>query len=317
MVHQMMGLWLESASTAVAFCRSSSVAESEIMNFQQSLVRFLSLLNAMILGELEGKENGEMQLAAFYELLDAEAMDLRALEHLTDMDERPVVVFQWVQSLLVDNITAGVLCMPAPLLTRVFQDLSLGMEKYHEAMKYVEVPIPFPYTATAEVLLVIHTLMAPVLISAQAKWFVWCGVFTFVSVFTLWSLHFIATELENPFEGDANDLNMHEMQATLNRRLAVVLHRTSSNHPRLSIRPTVAAERMTKLRSFSFVVNKHDHGSLPSRVSSRMRKSEREEFLGDTGSASMENRSLYAKKDASARSSSRKQSLCEEASSPR
>ena len=59
-------------------------------------------------------------------------------------------------------IQTDVLGIPAPLLTRIFQDLGNGMAKYHQALKFPDVPVPFPYVAMAEMTLYARAFMTPV-----------------------------------------------------------------------------------------------------------------------------------------------------------
>ena len=67
-------------------------------------------------------------------LLDVQSLDRKTMIRSERAPRKPEVVFLWVQSLCVDAIKQGVLDIPAPLLTRSFQDLGTGMLNYHEAI---------------------------------------------------------------------------------------------------------------------------------------------------------------------------------------
>lgn len=249
LVHQMMGDFFDGASTVMAFCRYSSAPEERVVAFQQTLIRLLSLNNAMVLAELEGdavlSQGHDHQHFAFtYELLDAKSLDASSLKHLRQATQKPEVVFQWIQCLIVDNISCGVLSIPPPLLTRVFQDFGNALMRYHEARKYSTVPLPFPYIATAEVLLLIHTVLTPVIVVNSTSWAPWTGAVTFFSVFLVWSLHLVAGELENPFEADANDLDVGEMQQEMNERLVALVEPMTMQTPALVTEPLEAVRRV-------------------------------------------------------------------------
>merc|ERR1712136_613823 len=98
---------------------------------------------------------------------------------------------------VVEMISTGVLSIPPPLATRIFQQLGSGMVKYHESLKFPDVPVPFPYVATAEVLLCFHTAVTPIMSVQWSNFAFQPPIFTFIFVFILWSLHMVAGELEN------------------------------------------------------------------------------------------------------------------------
>jgi len=158
-----------------------------------------------------------------YELVDVRSLSRESLLELQESVARPEVVFQWVQSLVVEQMKTGVMSIPAPLLARIFVDLGAGMVKYHEARKFASIPFPFPYAATAEILLIIHSALTTVTMAKTFTQTAPAVLFSFIMVFILWSIHLIAAELDNPFENDTNDLDMQEMQEELNVRLVQLL----------------------------------------------------------------------------------------------
>ena len=60
-------------------------------------------------------------------------------------DDQDVVVFQWIQQLLGHNLTNGILPIPAPIVSRVFQELPNGNVHGACASQLSDVPLPFPY----------------------------------------------------------------------------------------------------------------------------------------------------------------------------
>merc|ERR1740123_288510 len=101
-------------------------------------------------------------------------------------------MFQWIQGLLVDNISLvdsqgssvdPVLCVPAPVVSRAFQQLALGMTHFHAAMRVSRVPFPFPYAQTCDVLLIVYACMTPFITVTwiTAPW--WAFIMSFTQVF--------------------------------------------------------------------------------------------------------------------------------------
>lgn len=56
MVYGIMGHWFNAASNTLAFTRCSKVKAEEVENFRRLVVRLFSLLNCLMLRELEGQE---------------------------------------------------------------------------------------------------------------------------------------------------------------------------------------------------------------------------------------------------------------------
>eukprot|EP00450_Noctiluca_scintillans_P036165 CAMPEP_0194539700 /NCGR_PEP_ID=MMETSP0253-20130528/79723_1 /TAXON_ID=2966 /ORGANISM="Noctiluca scintillans" /LENGTH=385 /DNA_ID=CAMNT_0039386003 /DNA_START=91 /DNA_END=1245 /DNA_ORIENTATION=+ len=251
LVHQMLGDWFDAASTVIAFTKHSRSSVESIMTFQQTLVRLVSILSAMILAELEGCDDEKSVNAWHFDLLDADSLEQKFLVRLREADRRPEVVFQWIQNLIVENISTRVLDIPPPLLTRTFQDLGSGMIHYHDALKYADTPFPFPYTAATDILLIIHWFVTPIVICSWTERVEWALIFTFVTIFVIWSLHFIAGEIENPFGDDLNDLNMGEMQQSVNQGLCALVSRTTQETPFLRVAAITAQSRLANGKGLS------------------------------------------------------------------
>jgi len=220
------------ASNLVAFCRHSSAEASLVADFQHKLVRFLSLLHAVGLAQLHS-EHGDDTLYDF-EFIDPQGLDKDSLALIQLEECRVELLLQWIQSLVVDGIKTGVCSIPPPILSRIFQNLANGLSAFHSASIVHEIPYPFPYMQTTEMLLVTHFLLTPMVMCVLTNTPLWAGVFSFCASFSLWSLNTIATELEHPFGKDPNDLPMIEMQSNLNKRLLLLLRPSTNCVPVLS-----------------------------------------------------------------------------------
>lgn len=271
LIHGMMGDWFNAASTLIAFLQTSPDGDAALYH-TQLIIRLVSLLNAMILGELEGKDIWNWQ-AHEYDLLDTNSLDPECLRLLSQMDvcNRPEVVTQWIQCLTVQMVHTGVLSTPAPLLTRVFQDIADGIAKYHAALKFPNVPVPYPYVATTEVLLYLHAIITPIILSQWAA-VVAVPFYNFVLVFIVWSLYLVAGELDNPFEGtDMNDLDMKLLQTQINGQLLALARGPSLILPKLCVDGREAANHLNAQAQGTSVTGSHSAGTCVKRTLLRSR----------------------------------------------
>jgi len=241
----MQSEWLSATNTLVAFCRYSKVDEVLVIEFQHMLVRLVSMLHACALAQLEENDDDELPHAFTFELIDARGVDKESLETLRTEAHKVELIVQWLQSMVVDGMLTGVLSIPPPLLSVVFSSFSDGLRSFYDAYKIAEVPYPFPYMQTTELLLVAHWLVTPMVICNFTYTPLWSGVFSFLATFILWSLNAIAGELENPFGQDPNDFDGKEMQHSLNQRLLLLLRSSTLKRPRLSEEATLEESSLT------------------------------------------------------------------------
>lgn len=241
--HQMRAEWFDACSSLVSFCRYSKCCGELQLSFQHLLVRLFSMLHAAALAEIEDStgdpEGGGTAQAFQYELLDVNAVDAESLKTVMECDSKVELIFQWIQQLLVDNISTGVLSIPPPLLSRSFQELSNGMVAFHDAIKIASIPFPFPYAQTCDALLLIHWLGTPIVLAQWVTSAYWGAVFSFMQVFIYWCLNMIAMEIENPFGNDPNDIDGQAMQAEMNRHLLLLMQRSTQRVP--TLQPTTSS----------------------------------------------------------------------------
>jgi len=237
--HKMGAEWFDCCAALMAFCKFSTAGEDSVLSFQNTLIRLFSMLHAAALGEIEdcGEQNQNYaKVAAFkMELIDGEALDEECLRAIRDSDAKVELIFQWIQQLIVENIKTGVLSIAPPILTRSFQEIANGMVHFHDALKISNVPFPFPYAQTCDCLLVLHWFIVPFVVSQWCTHAAWAFVFSFIQVFTLWSLNMIAVELENPFGTDPNDIDGVKMQLQMNHHLRLLLRETTRQTPTLRL----------------------------------------------------------------------------------
>jgi len=223
------------ASSLIAFSRNSNASPGKVSEFRHLVMRLFSMLHALILADLEaeGCITGNEQ-AFKYELIDVQGIDPESLAELKQAGPRQMdLVFQWLQSLIVEAHQSGVLVVPPPILSRAFQELNAGIMEYHRTLALAEVPFPLPYTAATQVVLVLHWLLTPIMACTWSVHALSSSILAFVIVFMLWSLNAIAQELENPFGSDLNDLDTMACHSELNARLKYLLHIAGQKAPKL------------------------------------------------------------------------------------
>ena len=82
---------------------------------------------------------------------------------------------------------------------------------------------PFPYALRISIMLLFHVLITPVVcFVVLGKWYL-SGLQTSVAVLGLWSLNYVATEIECPFGDDEYDLLMHPMLNSMIGTLLLLL----------------------------------------------------------------------------------------------
>eukprot|EP00928_Gymnodinium_smaydae_P005446 TRINITY_DN11854_c0_g1_i2.p1 TRINITY_DN11854_c0_g1~~TRINITY_DN11854_c0_g1_i2.p1 ORF type:complete len:482 (-),score=55.09 TRINITY_DN11854_c0_g1_i2:222-1667(-) len=235
-IKKMQAEYFVTASNLTAFCRHSSDLESK-SKFQHTLIRLLSLLHGVSLHQLaaggDGVDIAKQPLPRF-ELVDVRGLDFDSLRVLVHEECRVELIIQWIQSLTVDGIKSGVCTIPPPILSRIFQNLSNALTAYYSAYRVTEVPYPFPYVQTTEVILLVHMIVTPVVMQSFTSNYIWAFVCSFFAVFLILSLNFIAAELENPFSDTINVLNMKALQHEFNKRLLLLIKSTTNKVPSLS-----------------------------------------------------------------------------------
>jgi len=143
---------------------------------------------------------------------------------------------------VIESLSKGVLSVPAPILTRAFQELDVSVGTYHSADKFAQVPFPFPYVATMDLIMAIHSAVTPVVMTSILSSTPFLPIATvFIIVFFFWSIHLIASELENPFNGEMNDLDLEGLQCELNEKLKAICLVQPEDVPRLGVSAQEAA----------------------------------------------------------------------------
>jgi len=242
LLHAMRGEWFDSASCLATFSLpAKSHCPEEVREFRHTMLRLMSLCHGSALDEIKAAETEG------YEVLDLWGLDEGTINILRDCKDqhfnRVEVILHMVQVLVISAQQRGVIDIPAPILSRVYQTLSRGFVNLLSAKKIKDTRFPFPYAQMISVFLLIFAVLTPCVLATMIESKVWCPVFTFVPVFALLSLNYTAGQLEMPFGDDANDLPLDKFQSEMNSSLFMLMHDCSDHVP--SIRSTALSDIFT------------------------------------------------------------------------
>mmetsp|Transcript_25529 Transcript_25529/g.58957 ORF Transcript_25529/g.58957 Transcript_25529/m.58957 type:complete len:562 (-) Transcript_25529:57-1742(-) len=236
--HKMGAEWFDACSALISFSKTNTCDGELVLLFHNTVIRLFSMLHACAIAELEDMDRGEdddfmPQSFHILELLDARAFDDNTLLAIRESGCRVELIYQWIQQLIVENSKNGVLSIPAPILTRAFQELSTGFVCFHDAMKIADTPFPFPYAQTCDALLLVQYFCTPLVVATYVNHWGWAFLFCFVYIFSFWALTLTGLELEFPFGEDANDIDTVELQKSMNHKLQLLLTRSAWTAPKL------------------------------------------------------------------------------------
>jgi putative membrane protein len=218
------GEWFNATSNLVAFCSPKPEKVHEVKKFQQQLIRLISLLFCSAMGEISSMERPS------FEIIDP-LMDADTLVYFNSKKERSEVIMNWIQRLVVDSIRDGTIEIAPPIVSRVFQEFSLGIVNVAAAKKINFIPFPFPYSQMMQLLLMLQAVVQPV-VSAYAYHAIWVSAASSFCVILLsWCIHFISVEIEMPFGDDANDLPLNDLVQSMNDSLINLLEEKSQTVP--------------------------------------------------------------------------------------
>ena len=98
-------------------------------------------------------------------VIDGTGIDVGSLKALKKAECKVELVFHWIQSIVVSSIDCGIMSAPSPILTRAYSELASGMVKFHDCLKIARIAVPFPYSQATLMLLVMHWLLTPFVMS--------------------------------------------------------------------------------------------------------------------------------------------------------
>eukprot|EP00929_Paragymnodinium_shiwhaense_P113160 TRINITY_DN81416_c0_g1_i1.p1 TRINITY_DN81416_c0_g1~~TRINITY_DN81416_c0_g1_i1.p1 ORF type:complete len:571 (-),score=125.27 TRINITY_DN81416_c0_g1_i1:401-1996(-) len=224
--------WMNAVTNSIAFCSAKKEKRFEVDKFQHTLVRLVSMMY------MTATESCMDEHGIEFEVLSFEGLDRCQVAWLADKGEDKCdIILSWVYRLVVEAQTAGVITIPPPILGRVFQDFGSGMASVHSGQRLKKMPFPFPYAQLISILLQIHVLLTCLVSGLTFTNPAAAAVATFMTALVMWSLNYVAMELEMPFGEDNNDLPLKVMVEKMNDALALCLEPMFQCAPDFSYEP--------------------------------------------------------------------------------
>lgn len=276
LLRQARGEWFNAYSSLIAFSTVDVARKAEVESFQHQIARLFSILNCVALQTITVMEDDD------FPTLEVIGLNVESLQYLAskkDHNQRMEILIQWIQKVVVNNMGSQILTVPAPVMTRFFQELSRGTVSMNQARNMTEIPFPFPYAQLLTLLLVLNSVMTPIISAVLMRNYIWSPLFTFILSFAFWGANYIAAEIESPFGDDQNDLPLRRLQEDVNASLWTLLEVHSQNPPSFLFNKQIHRSYSTRRKSFSFVEGEEVHATpasfsrMGSRVSLQSRAS--------------------------------------------
>lgn len=250
LLHRMRGEWFDSISCLVTFSRSSlKDRRQEVMAFRHTIVRLMSLCHGTALAEIAALDPDALSTIDPVGLDDKTLLYLQECRDVLHFD-RVEVILDLLQTYIVYNLDHGILRVPPPILSRVFQTLSRGFVNLLNAQKIAVTRFPFPFAQLIATMLLAMTVVTPFYMATIIDSKFWAPLFTFIPLFGMASLNLIAIQLEMPFGDDANDLPLQIFQDHLNGCLLMLLGDGADLVPGTDRRRRMRFEQLHKIREY-------------------------------------------------------------------
>jgi len=255
------GNWFDVASSLTAFTRSSSPDNEKATKFQHLTIRMISMINALSLNELGHVPNGSGD-SFYFDVINWHGIDRHTRQIIEESPCKVETAFQMLQGLVVETMREQVMKTPAPIVSRVFQEMSSGMLKFHEAVKLSRYPMPLHYRLIASVLLSIYTVVTPLEYAAWSTDPFVGPLFAFVLTFSIWFMQGVCALLEHPFTYGAGVVDLQDIHHTLNMRLLSLMHQAEQPLPYLSAEANLNLSSLTRSRASVQVKTQHQKENL-------------------------------------------------------
>jgi hypothetical protein len=177
--------------------------------------------------------------------IDIGGLDKETLNYLTLVKfdknlgfNRVEVIIHMIQTLIVHKQQEGIIKIPPPILSRVFQTISRGQVNLANCSKITHTLFPFPYAQMISLLLVCFSIFTPLVMSSLSDSEVAAFFLTMIPVGGAFAVNLIAREIELPFGDDANDLPMLAFQMKANNYLLMLIRTEADLVPCLSDQAT-------------------------------------------------------------------------------
>jgi predicted membrane chloride channel (bestrophin family) len=126
-----------------------------------------------------------------------------------------------------------------------YYNLNAGLESFAQCKKIVDTPFPYPYAQGITIMLILFTIAVPVQVCELVNNSFVAVVVSFFGVSIVAMVNRVATDLEEPFMEDTNDLPLLQLHTDFNEKIASLLmpqywrthwpHQKASNDPQTDV----------------------------------------------------------------------------------
>eukprot|EP00933_Yihiella_yeosuensis_P047808 TRINITY_DN4374_c3_g3_i1.p1 TRINITY_DN4374_c3_g3~~TRINITY_DN4374_c3_g3_i1.p1 ORF type:complete len:373 (+),score=82.27 TRINITY_DN4374_c3_g3_i1:172-1290(+) len=211
------GEWIDAASSFVAFASQEPEKREKVDTFLHLMIRLFSMLHCAALQTISDCEDDSQ------EIIDPDGIDPAAMEYLMSVDNKVDVLLAWIRELGITAAKEGLLVVPPPILGRAFQELSAGHGYLMNLKQIRYVSFPFPYAQILTVMIMTHWIVTPIFASQAIQGATWAAATCCCVVLAIWSMYYIALELDQPFGDDANDMPLRDFQVNFNENLLLMI----------------------------------------------------------------------------------------------
>lgn len=237
--YAVVGDLFDGAADLIAFNKGAEAPAEKVEEFQQILIRLVSLLSSLIFAELEAgsdrrlDEMAKLPQAYEFELIDIEGIDPGSIDTLVEAENKVEVVFQWIMFLCLEGMDKKCFGAPPPYMQRALCNIGSAITHFHAAQVISEVPFPFPYMMALQLMMVTHFCTTPIVFAGWTGTSAVAAVCSFMATFSIWFFIGLAMELDMPFSFTRNSLDMRYLQKLLNNRLMALVHFFKPGVPKL------------------------------------------------------------------------------------
>lgn len=141
--------------------------EIQVRKWRTKICGLFSLLHGMGLAELA--EGDALNMPVLTGLCVADVEVLLGQQGVELTADRTFAVLMWVCQELTQAMTEGHMNVPAPIMSRMYQEISIGMLAFNNAMKIHDTPFPFPYAQIISTLMMFLTLTIGIVINMYMR----------------------------------------------------------------------------------------------------------------------------------------------------
>jgi len=217
--------WMDSAASLLSFCSQKPEMKEQVRHFMQLLVRLMSMLHCSALQEVSAMDDDRQ------EIIDPGGIDPSAMEFLMQAPNKMDILLTWIKDHAVSAQRTGVVIAAPPIFARALQELFNGAIALGNVKQIRDISFPFPYAQILSGMMAVHWIISPVFGALSVTNWVWAFTCCFFVSMALWSLLYIALELDQPFGDDYNDLPLKLVQEEFNKGLLLLMRQEAYMTP--------------------------------------------------------------------------------------